>query len=100
MGVLRPREKSLFCAAPAGWFKGSLTFLLWKLFRAEATPGLRKQRGVEAFHTEGVGWFPREKVYVAHTHTPTPPQLEACRLTPFCSAHGKYKEAYTIWAVW
>ena len=74
MGVRRPGEKSLFCAAPAGWFKGSLTFLLWKLFRAEATPGLREQRGVEAIHTEGVGWFPREKGYVAHTHTPSPAQ--------------------------
>lgn len=100
----RPREKPLFCAAPAGWLKGFLTFLLWELFRAEATPGLRKQRGVEAFHTEGVGLFPMEKVYVAqppHPHpTPTHPQLEACGLTPFCPAHGKYKEAYTIWAVW
>lgn len=73
MGVLRPREKPLFCAAPAGWFKGFLTFRLWKLLRAEATPGLRKQRGVEAFHTEGVGLFPMEKVYVAQP--PPPPHL-------------------------
>ena len=70
-GGLRPTQKSLFWAAPTLWFKGSVTLLLWKRFIADAIPGPPKQRGIEAFHTEGLGLFTMEKVYSV-------PLLEAC----------------------
>ena len=69
--VFSAQEQSLFWAAPALWFKGSLSLLLWRHFRADAIPGLPKQRGIAAFHTEGMGLFPIQRVYVA------PPRLEA-----------------------
>ena len=75
--VFSGQEQSLFWAAFALWFKGSLTLFLWKPFRADPIPGQLKQRGIEAFHSEGMGLFPMEKLYFA------PPWLEASKLTPF-----------------
>ena len=75
--VFSAQEQSSFWAAPALCFKGSLSLLLWRHFRADAIPGLPKQRGIAAFHTEGMGLFPIQKLYVA------PPRLEACKVTPF-----------------
>ena len=75
--VFSGQEQSLFSAAPALWFKGSLSLLFWKPFTPDPIPGLQKQRGIEAFHPEGMGLFHMENVAVA------PPVLEACKLTPF-----------------
>ena len=75
--VFSGQEQSLFSAAPALPFKGSLSLLFWKPFRSDPIPGLPKHRGIEAFHPEGMGLIPMENVYVA------PPGLEACKLTPF-----------------
>ena len=75
--LISGQEQCFFGAAPALCFKGSLTLLLWKHFRADAIPGLPKQRGIADIHTEGMGSFPIQQVYVA------PPRLEACKLTPF-----------------
>ena len=55
--VFSGQEQSLFWPAPALWFKGSLTLLLWKPFRADPIPWLLKQRVIEAFHPEGMGFF-------------------------------------------
>ncbi len=41
--VFSGQEQSLFWAAPALWFKGSLTLLLWKHFRADAILGCQSK---------------------------------------------------------